>query len=316
MMQNFSWPLRNKRVWVAGQRGMVGRAVAARLRDAGCLLVPEPEARIDLRRQVETEAFITDARPDAVIVAAALVGGIGDNAARPASFLYDNLMIAANVIESSHRAGIDRLLYLGSSCIYPRDAAQPIGEDALLSGPLEPTNEAYAIAKIAGLKLCETYRRQYGRAYIAAMPCNLYGPGDRYDAEKSHVIPALILKLDAAVRTGAPTVTLWGTGRPRREFLHVDDLARALLVLLEHYDEAGPINIGAGSDMAIADLAADIASIVGYNGEIRFDPQRPDGTMRKLMDSSRIRALGWQPEIPLRDGLADAYHYYLRHIRT
>jgi GDP-L-fucose synthase len=307
----FTWPPRNKTIWIAGDAGMVGQALTRRFSSEPCRLLTAPRASLDLRRQADVEVWLSQNRPDAVIVAAATVGGIADNAARPADFLYDNLMIAANIIEASHRAGIDRLLFLGSSCIYPRDAPQPIQEDALLTGPLEPTNEAYALAKIAGIKLCQSYRRQYGRSYIAAMPCNLYGPGDRFDAARSHVVPALLMKMHRAAREDAAKVTLWGTGNPLREFLHVDDLADALLLLLRCYDGDSPVNVGGSEEISIAALARLVAAAVGYRGVIDFDPSMPDGTPRKLMDSSRMRALGWTPRIGLEEGLRGVYQFYL-----
>jgi len=245
-------------------------------------------------------------------MAAARGGGIGANASAPADFIRDNLAMAGNVIEGAHRADVERLLFLGSSCIYPRDAAQPILEEALMTGPLEKTNEAYAIAKIAGLKLCEFYRAQYGRKYIAAMPTNLYGPYDLFDAEKSHVIPAMMMKFIAAKAVGASHVTVWGTGAPRREFLHVDDLARALIVMMGRYDGAGPVNIGSGEEISIADLAAQMKRVTGFTGAIAFDASKPDGTPRKFLDSSKIRAMGWAPAISLEDGLAQVYAWYVR----
>ncbi len=307
----YSWKLQNKRIWIAGHEGMVGRAVMRRLDGEPCACITAPRRAPDLRRQADVEEWLAGHMPDAVIIAAATAGGIGDNKARPADFLYDNLMIAANIIEASHRCGIDRLLYLGSSCIYPRDAAQPIREEALLSGPLETTNEAYAIAKIAGMKLCEAYRTQHGRSYIAAMPCNLYGPYDRFDFGRSHVIPALIMKMHKAKEDHAPTVTLWGTGAPLREFLHVDDLANALVGMLTDYDGASHLNIGSGEEISIADLAFTVAKVVGYEGTVLFDPAMPDGTPRKLIDSRKIRALGWKPAIKLEKGLEDACRWYV-----
>ena len=307
--------LRNKRVWIAGQDGMVGRALRRRLADE-CTLLDCPRAILDLRRQNDVENWMAHNKPDVVVIAAATVGGIGANAARPADFLYDNLMIAANIVHAAHAASVRKLLFLGSSCIYPRLATQPIGADALLSGPLEPTNEAYALAKIAGVKLCQAYRRQHGCDFISAMPCNLYGPGDRYDADASHVIPALLLKFDEARRTGARSVTLWGTGRPLREFLHVDDLAGGLAMLLGRYSGDAPVNVGSGAEISIAELANKIALVTGFAGDIFFDPAHPDGTPRKLLDSSQVRALGWQPSIRLDDGLRDAYHDYITRYRS
>lgn len=280
--------------------------------EEGCEILTAPREHLDLREQVAVRDFMAQEKPDAIFLAAAHVGGIMANREEPADFLYNNLMIAGNVIAAAHEQGVQKLLFLGSSCIYPREAQQPICEDALLTGPLEETNEAYAIAKIAGLKLCAAYRKQYGRDYISAMPCNLYGAGDYYDQERAHVIPALIMKLHAAKQDGAPFVTLWGTGTPLREFLYVDDLAQALLSVMQDYSGIEPINIGSGEEINIAALAVKIAAIVGYNGEIRFDPEKPDGTTRKIMDNSKISALGWRASTSLDDGLAQAYQDYLQ----
>ena len=303
--------LRGARIYVAGHRGMVGAACVRRLQAEGCDIVTADRARLDLRRQAEVEAFMAAARPDAVIVAAAKVGGIMANDTPPAEFLYDNLMIEANLIEAAHRAGVNRLLFLGSSCIYPREAPNPIPEDALLTGPLEPTNQWYAVAKIAGIKLCQAYRRQHGRDYISAMPCNLYGPGDYFHPERSHVIPALLQRFHAAARNGAETVTCWGTGTPRREFVHVDDLADACAFLLRHHSAEEHINIGTGADITIAELAQEIAGVTGFRGRIVWDATKPDGTMRKRMDVSRLAALGWTPRIGFREGLAATYRWFL-----
>ncbi|WP_435642130.1 GDP-L-fucose synthase family protein [Micavibrio aeruginosavorus] len=303
-----------RRIWVAGHRGLVGAALVRHLRDyyPDCEILIAPRDTLDLRRQDETERWIAHNKPDAIILAAAMVGGIGANAARPADFLYDNLAIATNVIHAAAAQNVGKLLFLGSSCIYPRDCAQPITEDALLTGALEPSNEWYAIAKIAGLKLCQAYRRQGGHDFIAAMPCNLYGPGDRFDLEQSHVIPALMMRFDHARRAGDASVSLWGTGRPLREFLYVDDLADALVTLLGHYSGESPVNIGAGTDISIADLAVKIAHVTGYTGRIAWDTSKPDGTPRKIMDSSRMRALGWVPQTDLDDGLAAAWGWFTR----
>ncbi|MBX7494560.1 GDP-L-fucose synthase [Qipengyuania sp. 6B39] len=303
--------LEGRRVWVAGHGGMVGKALLRRLEREACEVLTAPRS-VDLRDQAAVECWFGENRPDGIILAAARVGGIMANATRPAEFLYDNLAIATNVIEASHRHGARKLLFLGSSCIYPKHAPQPIGEDALLSGPLEPTNEAYAIAKIAGLKLAAAYRAQYGCDFISAMPTNLYGPGDNWDPESSHVVPALIRRAHEAKLSGAESVTIWGTGTPRREFLHVDDLADACVLLLRDYSEQAPINIGSGEDIAIADLAALVARVVGFAGRIDCDPTKPDGTPRKLLDSSRLAALGWSPRIELEKGLREAYAAFLR----
>lgn len=306
--------LAGQRVFVAGHRGMVGGALVRRLADTNCEIITVEHRDVDLRRQTETENWLAQARPNAVFVAAATVGGILANDSRPGEFLYDNLMIAANVIEGSRRVGVKKLLFLGSSCIYPRLAPQPILEDALLTGPLEPTNQWYGIAKIAGLKMCAAYRRQYGCDFISAQPTNLYGPHDNYDLLGSHVAAALLVKIHRAKVTGAPDVEVWGTGRPRREFLHVDDLADALVFLIQNYSGEQQVNIGWGKDITIAELAATVAEVVGYTGKFRYATEKPDGVPRKLLDVSRLTAMGWQPRIPLREGLADAYKWYVAHV--
>ncbi len=308
------FPLAGRRVWVAGHRGMVGSALLRRLARAECEILAVAHQDCDLRRQAAVERWLADARPDVVVVAAAKVGGILANAASPAEFLYDNLMIAANVIEAARRAGVTKLLFLGSSCIYPRLAPQPIREEHLLEGQLEPTNQWYAVAKIAGLKLCQAYRRQYGCDFISALPTNLYGPGDNFDLMTGHVVPGLIARMHAAKTAGAPEVEIWGTGRPRREFLHVDDLADACVHLLEVYDDEIPINIGCGADLTVAELAEKVRAVVGFTGRLRFDATRPDGTPRKLLDVSRLSALGWQPRIPLDQGLAATYRWYVERL--
>ena len=298
---------------------MVGGALVRRLAREGCELPAVTRGACDLRRQAEVERWLGEMRPEVVVVAAARVGGILANAARPAEFLYDNLMIEANVIHAAHEAGVAKLLFLGSSCIYPRLAPQPMPEDCLLEGQLEPSNQWYAVAKIAGVKLCQAYRRQYGSDFISAMPTNLYGPGDNFDLESGHVVPGLIARMHAAKTTGAAEVEVWGSGRPRREFLHVDDLADACAHLLElNSDEAVPescpwMNVGCGVDLTIAELAEKVRTVVGFEGRLRFDLHRPDGTPRKLLDTSRLGALGWWPRIPLDQGLADTYRWYLDH---
>ncbi|MEL6297119.1 MAG: GDP-L-fucose synthase [Pseudomonadota bacterium] len=308
------YDLTGKRVWVAGHNGMVGGAAVRALQARGEVEVITIDRReLDLTDTAATRAWLATTRPDAIIMAAAKVGGILANATYPAEFLYDNLMIEANVIDGAHRADITRLLFLGSTCIYPKFAPQPIPEDALLTGPLEPTNEAYAIAKITGIKLCEAYRAQYGRDYISAMPTNLYGTGDNFDLETSHVLPALIAKFHAAKQDGG-TVTLWGTGTPKREFLHADDLADALVFLLEHYSGEQHINVGVGEDLTIRELAEMIADVVGYDAPIAFDDSKPDGTPRKCTDTTRLNALGWTPKIPLRTGLQRTYDWYLENV--
>lgn len=299
--------LHGKRIWVAGHSGMVGSALVRRLARESCRVLQCPHAEVDLTRQDETKRFVGRERPDLVVVAAARVGGILDNDRHPADFLYQNLMIASNVIEASRRAGVGRLLFLGSSCIYPRQAPQPLRESSLLTGPFEPTNEGYAVAKMAGLKLTEMYNRQHGCAFISAVPTNLYGPNDNYDLATSHVLPALIRKVHRAKVEGWPTVEVWGSGRPLREFLHADDLAEACLHLLAGYTGPEPVNIGSGEEVSIRELAGLVAETVGFAGEIRFDASKPDGMPRKVLDSSRIAALGWRPSIPLRQGLRATY---------
>lgn len=300
--------LAGKRVWVAGHRGMVGSAVVRRLatENVGEILVA-PRDKLDLLRQAQVEDWVAHARPDVVVLAAARVGGIAANAARPVDFLHDNLMIQANIMRAAADAKVSKLLFLGSSCIYPKFADQPIVEESLLTGSLEPTNQWYAVAKIAGIKLAEAYREQYGLDFISAMPTNLYGPGDNYDLESSHVIPALLRKAVAARDAGDSEMVVWGTGTPRREFMHVDDLADALVFVLKHYSTAAHINVGSGCDVTIADLAVTVGDVVGFKGGLSFDSSRPDGTPRKLMDGAKLKALGWAPRIGLRDGLVDAY---------
>lgn len=302
------YDLAEKTVYVAGHRGMVGSALIRRLkREPPGSLVTADRAECDLRDPDAVRALFERTRPDAVFVPAAKVGGILANNKYPADFLYDNLMIAGNIIHAAHEAEVEKLLFLGSSCIYPKHANQPLREDSLLTGPLEPTNQWYAIAKIAGVKLCQAYRRQHGRNFICAMPTNLYGPGDNYDPESSHVAAALIRKAHEAKNSGAQSMQLWGTGEPRREFLHVDDAADALVFLMKHYDAPEPINVGCGTDLTIRELAETIAEVVGFSGELTFDTDKPDGTPRKLMDVSRLKALGWTSSIDLREGLTQAY---------
>ncbi len=308
------FPLAKRRVFVAGHGGMVGSALTRRLAGIGCEVLTAGRGEVDLRRQEATDTWLRAQRPDAVFVAAATVGGILANDTRPAEFLYDNLMIAANLIEASRRVGVKKLLFLGSSCIYPRLAPQPMREEALLTGPLEPTNQWYAVAKIAGLKLCAAYRRQYGADFISAQPTNLYGPGDTYDLQASHVVPALMAKTHHAKVTGAGQVEIWGTGTPKREFLHVDDLADALVFLMERYSDELQINVGWGEDVSIRELAELIAEVVGYTGGFRYAAEKPDGTPRKLLDVSRLSAMGWRPRIALRDGLADAYRWFVDNV--
>ncbi|HUK59255.1 MAG TPA: GDP-L-fucose synthase [Stellaceae bacterium] len=308
------FPLAGRRMFVAGSRGMVGSALLRRLARARCEIVTASHAELDLKRQSDTEAWFAANRPDAVIVAAATVGGILANSTRPREFLYDNLMIAGNTIEAARQTGVKKLLYLGSSCIYPRLAKQPMTEDELLAGPLEPTNQWYAVAKIAGLKLCAAYRLQGGSDFISAQPTNLYGPGDTYDAAASHVIPALILKMHNAKLARAPEVEIWGSGRPRREFLHVDDLADALVFLMERYSGESHVNIGWGKDVSISELAELVAATVGYEGRLVYNTSMPDGMPQKLLDTGKIEALGWSPRIHLREGLADAYRWFTANV--
>ena len=299
------------RIYVAGHRGMVGKALCRALKAQG---LPEPitftSAELDLRNQAAVQAMMERERPTHVFVAAAKVGGIHANNVYRADFLYDNLMIEANLIQAAHEVGVEKLLFLGSSCIYPKLAEQPLVEDALLTGALEPTNEPYAIAKIAGIKLCEAYRDQHGANFISAMPTNLYGPGDNYDLQNSHVVPALLRKFHEAKVNGDPTVTCWGTGSPRREFLHVDDLAEACLFLMREYDDKPFVNVGTGTDLPIKELAETIRDIVGFEGELVWDTDKPDGTPRKLMNCDRIHALGWTHRIALADGLRSVYEEY------
>lgn len=307
------YELSGKRVYVAGHRGMVGSAIV-RLLEARGIDVLTAGRETDLREQAQVREWFAANRPDAVVVAAAKVGGILANDSYPAEFLYDNLMIETNLIEASHRAGVEKLLFLGSSCIYPKMAPQPIPESALLTGPLEPTNEWYAIAKIAGVKLCQAYRRQYGSDFISAMPTNLYGPGDNFDLKSSHVLPALIRKAHEAKLAGDDSITIWGSGSPRREFLHVDDLAEGCVFLLENYSDDEHVNLGSGTDLTINELAETICRVVGFEGEIHRDLSKPEGTPRKLMDGSRIAAMGWKPRIGLEQGIGDAYRWFLENV--
>lgn len=306
------FPLQGKRIWVAGHRGMVGSAVVRRLQNESCEILTAGRDVVDLLDKPRIDRWLAETRPDAIVLAAAKVGGILANDTYPVDFLYENLMISANVIHAAHQANVQRLLYLGSSCIYPKFAQQPISEDSLLTGELEATNEWYAIAKIAGIKLAQAYRRQYGRDYISGMPTNLYGPGDNYDLHSSHVMPALIRKAHEAKLAGAAAITIWGTGKPLREFLHVDDCADACVHLLKTYHDAQQINIGYGEDISIYDLTRLVCDIVGFSGEIVTDPTRPDGTPRKLMDTGKLRATGWTPRITLRTGIERTYEDFKR----
>jgi GDP-L-fucose synthase len=308
------------RIFVAGHAGMVGAALMRRLQAAGdCELIVSPRRELDLLDQTKVRAFLQQTRPDQVYLAAARVGGIHANNSYPADFIHDNLVIACNLIHAAHLADVQKLLFLGSSCIYPRDATQPLGEDALLTGPLEPTNEPYAIAKIAGIKLCESYNRQYGRDYRSVMPTNLYGPHDNFHPDNSHVIPALLRRFHEATQRSADEVAIWGSGTPRREFLHVDDLAAACVhvmglapeVLRQHIQpQLSHINIGTGEDCSIRELAQLLARVTGFRGQLRFDASKPDGTPRKVLDVSCLKALGWQAQIPLEAGLRDTYAWF------
>jgi GDP-L-fucose synthase len=304
------YALAGKRIFVSGHKGMVGSALVRRLARERCEVLTASRAELDLRRQADTEAWMEAKRPNVVVIAAARVGGILANDSYPAEFLYDNLMIETNLIHAAQATGVEKLLFLGSSCIYPRLAPQPITEESLLTGPLEPTNQWYAVAKIACIKLCQAFRREHGNDFISAMPTNLYGPGDNYDERTSHVMPALIRKAHQAKLTGAAHFTVWGSGRPRREFLHVDDLADALVFILIHYSAELHLNVGTGTDLSIRELAELVSGIVGFKGALRFDETRPDGTPQKLLDSSKLTALGWRPRTDLRTGIAATYEDY------
>ncbi|WP_456388769.1 GDP-L-fucose synthase [Profundibacter sp.] len=303
--------LTGKRVWVAGHNGMVGSAILRRLASENCTVITAGRDDVDLRNQAQVHDWMSEAKPDAVFLAAAKVGGILANDTQPAEFLHDNLAIQTNVIHSAHNLGVQKLLFLGSTCIYPRLAPQPMPEDALLTGPLEPTNEWYAIAKIAGLKLCQAYMRQYGDNFISAMPTNLYGPGDNYSPDGSHVLPAIVRKIHKAKIDNDPAVPIWGTGTPRREFLHVDDLADALVFLMREYSGEVALNVGVGSDISIKELSQMVADVIGWSGEFEYDTSKPDGTPRKLVDVSRLSALGWAAKTSLKDGLKRTYQDYL-----
>ena len=316
MASEVIFPLAGKRIWVAGHRGMVGSAIVRRLASEDCEIITPPRADVDLKSPDQVRAFAADCKPDAIFMAAAKVGGILANDNYPADFLYDNLMIAANVTEAAYREGVGKMLFLGSSCIYPKEAPQPIPESALLTGPLEPTNEWYAIAKIAGIKLAQAFRKQHGCDFISAMPTNLYGPGDNYDLNSSHVLPALIRKAHEAKVAGADHITIWGTGAPRREFLNADDCADACVFMMKTYSDFEHVNVGSGEDMAIIDLARLVCGIVGFTGDIITDPTKPDGTMRKLMSGEKLKTMGWTASITLKDGISDAYESFLETTRN
>lgn len=306
-----AYSLAGKRVWVAGHNGMVGSGLMRRLQHEDCELLTVERDRVDLRRQAETEDWIAEKKPDAIFLAAAKVGGIVANDTRPAEFIYDNMALEVNIIEAARRASVERLLFLGSSCVYPKFAPQPIREDALLSGPLEPTNQWYAVAKIAGIKLCQAYRRQYACRFISAMPTNLYGSGDNFDLNAGHVIPALIRKIHEAKARNVGQVEIWGSGTPKRDFLHVDDCADGLVFMMKHYDGEPPVNLGSGAEIAIRDLAWMLSRIIEFKGELRFDQSRPDGTPRKLLDTKVLCDMGWQPRIDLKTGLSEVYQWFV-----
>lgn len=310
-MSDGSFSLKGKRVWVAGHRGMVGSAICRRLESENCEIITAGRDVVDLTRQAEVEDWLEANKPDVVFLAAARVGGIFANDTHPAEFIRDNLVIETNIIHGAWKAGVEKLLFLGSSCIYPKMAPQPMNEEALLTGPLEPTNEWYAVAKIAGIKMCQAYRRQYGCDFISAQPTNLYGIGDNFDLESSHVIPALMAKAHAAKQAGAESMEVWGSGKPKREFLYVDDLADALVFLMNSYSGEIQINVGSGEELSIREVATTVASAVGFDGELSFDASKPDGTPRKLVDTSRMEALGWKVQTNLKDGLQKTYAWYL-----
>ncbi len=306
---------KNEAIYVAGHRGMVGSAIVRKLQAEGfARIITRTRSEVDLRDPSAVRAFYLDAQPAVVVVAAAKVGGIVANNEKPAEFLLENLQIQNNLISGAHESGVRKLLFLGSSCIYPKFAPQPIREDSLLTGILEPTNEPYALAKIAGIKLCQAYAREYGKNFISGMPTNLYGPNDNFDLHTSHVLPALIRKVHVAKQSGAATVPIWGTGSPRREFLHADDLADACFYLLENYDSPEIVNIGCGEDVTIRELAETVCDVVGFGGTLEFDPSKPDGTPRKLLDMTKLFSMGWRPRIPLREGIRGAYEWFLANV--
>lgn len=307
-----AYALKGKRVWVAGHRGMVGGAIVRRLEGESCEILKATHAELDLTRQADVEAWMAKNKPDAVFIAAAVVGGILANDTRPVDFLTDNLAIQNNIIATAHKVDVEKLMFLGSSCIYPRLAAQPMPESSLLTGPLEPTNQWYAIAKIAGIMQCQAYRRQFGRDYISGMPTNLYGPGDNFDLMSSHVLPALMVKAHRAKLADDKSMVLWGSGKPLREFLYVDDLADACVFLMKNYSGEEHVNIGFGSDVTIRELAETVAAVVGFKGTLSYDSTKPDGMPKKLLDSAKLNAMGWTPKVGLTEGIAKAYDWYLK----
>jgi GDP-L-fucose synthase len=307
-----SFDLSGKRIWVAGHRGMVGSALMRRLGSENCELLTATRDQLDMRRQDAVEQWMAKEKPQVVYVAAAKVGGIHANNSLPADFIYENLIVEANVIHTAYKVGVEKLVFLGSTCIYPKMAPQPIAEESLLTGPLEPTNEWYAVAKIAGIKLCQAYRRQYGCDFIAAQPTNLYGPGDNYDLQNSHVLPALLRKAHEAKVSGAETLTVWGSGSPLREFMHVDDLADAVVYLSKHHSGEGHINVGSGQEVSIKQLAQLICDVVGFQGKLVFDASKPDGTPRKLADVSKLKAMGWDRARTISEGVKQTYQDYLK----
>ena len=310
-MNNPIFPLNGKRVWVAGHRGMVGSGLVRRLQSEDCEILTVSRAELDLRRQSLVEDWLVANKPDAIFLAAAKVGGIMANDTYPAAFIHDNLSIEVNVIEAARKFGVSKVLFLGSVCIYPKLAPQPVREETLLSGPLEPTNQWYAVAKIAGLKMAQAYRREYGCDFISAMPANLYGPGDNFNLAGGHVLPALMRKAHEAKLRGASEIEIWGSGRPRREFLHVDDCADALVFLMKHYTGESHLNIGAGEDISILELTKLVSQIVGFTGTVLTDTSKPDGTPSRLMSNEKMTALGWRPHIPLNEGIRDTYRWYI-----
>lgn len=313
-MNNLPYTLTNKRIWIAGHNGMIGSALVSRLANENCEILSVSHDELDLRDQAATEAWIIANKPDAIFLAAATVGGIQANDTRPAEFLYDNLAIETNVIHGAWKAGVEKLMFLGSNCIYPREAPQPISEDSLLTGPLEPTNQWYAVAKIAGLKMCQAYRRQYGCDFISVQPASAYGPGDNFDPESSHVIPALITKANNAKIIGSEKIKVWGTGTPLREYIFVDDLADALVFLMKGYSKEDHINVGTGEEVSIRELTELVVRTVGFDGKLSFDNSKPDGVPRKLLDSKRIQKMGWRPQTSLQQGLKKTYEWYKENV--